>query len=511
MTKRSMSSLLRTHAVMLAVSTSSTCVVAGGGDIQIAEDVSGDATARWTTFGSESPLGPEVALPDITRVMVCGWMPTDALADPYEGVVVGPRSGHIVRVQVEFAGLVNPPGTIGSGGAGVDPYQYGPRPVFGYIEINADNRRGTGGELGTSATTRYLANVARFGALPDSSISDRAARSGLESDYDSDFCTEPFYERSGTDFELSLCGCFPSVIVSESGNCNGVFEAGETMIVRGRFFQRAGGYREASAVFGGSEPQAYDPLVNVRFRHSLVTDRTTIELVYALDMEGAAILTGEPEQAMDCLIDIAGSHSSVAEAMQDVINGARGLNGGPLSGPVATLANEWAEEESPDRATELDRWRVSALVGTAAFVGETVTLVWTDVGFAERAGDLNSDGVVDELDAAIFDARIDVLDGSWRDGDGQHDGTYVIEGFAANFDVLDLDYDGIVGELDRALIVPRPVCEGDFNHDDFVNSQDFFDFLGALFEGVPAADVNADGFVNSQDFFDFIVRFFSGC
>ncbi len=52
---------------------------------------------------------------------------------------------------------------------------------------------------------------------------------------------------------------------------------------------------------------------------------------------------------------------------------------------------------------------------------------------------------------------------------------------------------------------------GDFNGDDAVNSQDFFDFLGAFFEESPGGDFNGDDAVNSQDFFDFLGAFFSGC
>jgi hypothetical protein len=52
-------------------------------------------------------------------------------------------------------------------------------------------------------------------------------------------------------------------------------------------------------------------------------------------------------------------------------------------------------------------------------------------------------------------------------------------------------------------------CLADFNTDGAVNSQDFFDFLGAFFKG--AADFNRDGGVNSQDFFDFLAMFFAGC
>ncbi|MGE3109013.1 MAG: kelch repeat-containing protein [Phycisphaerales bacterium] len=54
-------------------------------------------------------------------------------------------------------------------------------------------------------------------------------------------------------------------------------------------------------------------------------------------------------------------------------------------------------------------------------------------------------------------------------------------------------------------------CPADFNRDSMVTSQDFFDFLAALFAVQPTADFNHDGSINSQDFFDFIGAFFAGC
>src|SRR5262249_23259674 len=56
-----------------------------------------------------------------------------------------------------------------------------------------------------------------------------------------------------------------------------------------------------------------------------------------------------------------------------------------------------------------------------------------------------------------------------------------------------------------------PPCRADFNHDSFVNSHDFFDFLTAFFGNDPRADFNMDTFINSQDFFDFVTAFFIGC
>jgi hypothetical protein len=57
----------------------------------------------------------------------------------------------------------------------------------------------------------------------------------------------------------------------------------------------------------------------------------------------------------------------------------------------------------------------------------------------------------------------------------------------------------------------KPECRADFNNDDAVNSQDFFDFLTAFFATDPSADFNNDTLVNSQDFFDFLTAFFEGC
>jgi hypothetical protein len=58
-------------------------------------------------------------------------------------------------------------------------------------------------------------------------------------------------------------------------------------------------------------------------------------------------------------------------------------------------------------------------------------------------------------------------------------------------------------------------CACDFNSDNVLNSQDFFDFLNCFFtSGCANADYNHDMTVNSQDFFDFLNCFFmppAGC
>jgi len=55
---------------------------------------------------------------------------------------------------------------------------------------------------------------------------------------------------------------------------------------------------------------------------------------------------------------------------------------------------------------------------------------------------------------------------------------------------------------------PR-ICACDWNHDQDLTSQDFFNFIAGFFNG--NADFDHNGQTTSQDFFDFIACFFAGC
>ncbi len=94
-----------------------------------------------------------------------------------------------------------------------------------------------------------------------------------------------------------------------------------------------------------------------------------------------------------------------------------------------------------------------------------------------------------------------------------------LEGWSG-LDIYDVSADGTKfvgsginpqGAREGVLIIVDS-CDADFNGDDAVNSQDFFDFIGCFFDSsCQRADFNGDKAINSQDFFDFLGAFFQGC
>lgn len=504
---------------------------AAGQDQREYTDGHGDAVVRRTDSGNNGPINPDAVLPDVVRVRLAAWHAPNAAADPYTGSVIDDDDAELFRIQIVFAGLVNPAGPIGLGGQPYDPFRFGPSPVLGFLELNADRRDDSGGQIGGAAEQRFLANVGRFGEVPGDSIAGNMATRGLApgscGDYDLDFWTPPFFERSGEDFAIVLCGCHPVTVVQEGGDQDGVFEAGETWVVESRYFQRAAGYQGASAVFGGSDFGLYDPITRLQFRHDAVRDETTITLVEALTMRGAALLRGEPEQPMDLKIDIDGSHHSVAEAVQDIIDGA---NAG-LSGPVRVLAERWRGRDV-DEAFEPSRWEVAGIFGTAYAQPQDGLYVWTDVGFDTRRADFDHDAAFTGADEAIFDAFLASADGGACDHDGTANGTFVVDNLGPNFSVYDMDYDGKVGLSDRR----RAFCRADLTGsndpasaqygvpDGAVDTRDFFYFLdqyasqnlaGADLTGGGAPGTSRyaipDGQVSSADFFFFLDMYVLGC
>jgi len=491
-----------TRLPFLAVLLQTTLCLAGSLPYEYETDACGDAVLRRTDLGNDGEIHHESTLPDVVSLKYGGWVTSTPTTDPYAGNWTGSSSPNLLRIDVTFAGVINPPGTLGLGSQPFDPYQYGTSPVFGFVEFDADRERDTGGEC-SGAALRYLANVARFGAVPSSSIWQRVAISG--DDIDWSFHSAPQYERSGQEFSLVFCGCFGTSVVDDGGDIDGVFGAGETWIVRGRFFQRAGGLVEASAAFGGSVPQAYDPLVNLRFCHSIETNRTTVSLVYPVTMAGAAMLTGQPQQPIDLNV---GNHTSIQEALEDIIDGV----GSAFSSCGEELTEEWGPWGLSD-ALDPSRWRCSIIVGTSYKSQDDALYVWTDVGFEEVFGDFNSDKSVDADDLMLLDSYVAMYDGSPADADGVVDSCYSLKDFGTNFCLYDLNADGMVNGTDRAFFVPPPP-PGDVNGDCMVNGADLSVILSNFSTSVlpgTKGDINGDGFVNGADLSVFLSNFGASC
>ncbi len=73
-------------------------------------------------------------------------------------------------------------------------------------------------------------------------------------------------------------------------------------------------------------------------------------------------------------------------------------------------------------------------------------------------------------------------------------------------------YDATGGRmLERLWDLYTGVCAADWNADDSLNAQDFYDYINDFFGAGTQADFNRDGLENNQDFFDFVNAFFVGC
>jgi hypothetical protein len=479
----------RSWPAALGFAAIAACAGGAGAQTLAYFDDRGDAALRRTDPGATGAVRPDSVLPDLLRAQCSSWQAPTPRTDPYTGSIVSePENAHLIRMDLEFAGVVNPPGPLGVGIDPWDAFRFGPSPVYGFLDIDIDDRKDSGGELGTAAELRFLANVGRFGGLPYGSISSRAARSA--DDYDRDFFRGPQFERSGAEFALNLCGCYNVTVVQEGGDGDGRFEAGETWIVRGRFLRRAGGFEGPSLVSGGSAPGAYDPWTNVRWSHDIASDITTITLVAPGDMIGAAALFGGSVQSVDRFVD---NHWSIEEGLRDVIDSVP-----RASGPAYILMEDWDRFRHEDHL-DPRRWEMYAMFGTTYAAPIDALYAWTDVGFDVTRGDLTGSGFTGPDDAAAFRQYIYDTDGTSHDADGVKNGVVVVSAWGVNFSLYDLDGDGVCDGEDLYTYGDRADLDGD-------GQRTFFDFLEfqSLFSALdPRADFDLDEQLTFFDFLEF--------
>lgn len=486
---------MQASILMLVLACFSAGAIASNGD-GIWLDASGDAVVRRTDVGNDAIL-PEGFVPiDLLRVQLEGWLPDVPALDPYAGSVVF-NDTDIMRMQIVIDGLVAPPGPLAIGGPVYNPDQFGDRPLYGYFEIDIDDQKNSGGELMPVARNRYLANVGRFGLSPAGSISERIVRNG--DDLDTDFFSQPQFERTGGEFTLLLCGCFEPTIVAQDGNTDSIFDEGETWVVSGRFFERFTSFQDESGLFGGFADGLFDPVVELQFIHDLINDETTITLVYPITNTGAAMLDGGAVEPIDLSLV---NQTSIEEAIDDLIVGASFA-----TGPLGELVNDWDGADVTDFRRPR-QWSTYALLGTAPVIEDPSALfIWTDTGFGEVYGDLNDDDFADSYDSKIIVETIDDLDGTIGDADGVVDGSVIVPDFAFEFNLADLNGDGAISTED--IIVP--VCPADLNIDGVLNFFDISVFLSGFASQDPIADFTGDGVYNFFDVSVFLSAFAAGC
>jgi hypothetical protein len=498
----------RGHLQLVAGALLSALVAAPtlAGDHEDFEDCGHDAVVRRTDSCNCGPMLSLQRLPDVKDVRISAWQSTTAEEDPYTGTYTSHNGAHLVRIDLVLSNVINPPGPLGLNGLPYDPFVYGDSPLYGFIEFDIDGDKDTGGDLNSGeAAVHYLANAARFGARPNGPLGARAA-SGSGDLFES-WSHPPQVQLSGADWLMTFCGCFNAVPVYKANPNEQVFGPGSTWIMEGRFFQRATAYQGASTMTGGSSPGLYDPIVRVRFRHSISQNETTVSLVYALDQTGAAQLAGTPLQGINSNV---ADHTSIAEGVSELIEAAQVGHTPPLNPNTLAfqVTSHWGGKSVFD-AIDVDRWSPKFIVGTTYSSPTDGLYVWTDIGFGALRGDLNGDGVVDALDRALVVATIEENDGAISDGDGVIDGNVTLSNYGASFSLFDVDGDGVIGPLDLAFF--DSTCRADFNRSGTLNAQDIFDYLNAWFSGQPSADFNTSGAVTIQDIFDFLSAWFVGC
>jgi hypothetical protein len=492
---------------MYALAVGLAPVCRAGSDVEIYNSLIGNARARETSSCRCFEPGPQQVLPDLIQMSLSGWAPTSPATDLFTGNVTSSGAPHFSRIQVVFQGLVNPPGGLGlSSSAPYAPFQFGPSPLYGFFEFDVDRDSDTGAEMPGTAANRFLANAARFGARPRGSRGERAARSSA--DLYQSWDQAPQVCRSGADFSLVFCGCFPVTVVGKSDPDHDCFSAGDTWTVQGRFFQRAGAYIPACNTAGGSVMGAYDPIVKVRFSHDQTSDRTTVTLVYPIDQVGSQQMMGSASAPpLNTSINDA---FSLQEAIQELINRAQNLSG--VNGLTRASLQEWQDQTFNSDMRDPTRWRVSALVGTTyqPTAPADEPYVWTDLGFDLEFGDMDGDGVKGSLDQQYVRSVIDSLDGvADRDVDHTINGRVEIPDFGFAFDRADINNDGVIDQADIALL--GPPCVADFDRSGTANLDDIFIYLNAWFAGEPRCNVDGIAGLTIDDLFVFINLWFAGC
>lgn len=468
------------------------------------QDPHGDVRVRRTDTGADGPVGlSQHSLPDLFSVSTGTWRPSEPQTDLFSGT--WSNMGQFFRLELVFDGVMNPPGPLGCCGQPYfDPFRYGPNPVSGYVEIDVDGDINTGGELAWP-DLRYLGVTSRFGGRPTSSaLGQRVAVDSRA--FDQNLATPPFVERSGEDFHLELVGWeIDSDHIHRSDTTDWLFGPGETWIITGHLLHRAHAYSRFSSACcrSGVEIGNYEPLVSVQFAHNVMSDRTTVSLVYPLTQAASAASRGSATtEPMDVLFT---NQNSIQESLWELVISAWAAS--PLDRllPEFALIAPW-ETKNPDAFLDPSLWQVRVLVGGHYTSQQDSFFVWSDIYPNVVVGDFDGNGVVNPADLAAFDLYLLSNDGNATlDADGTVNASIEILNFGPAFSLYDINYDGLIDAEDRAAIGGPMMPRADFDRDGDVDQADFAHMQRCMSSSAPLragcrnADLLRNGRIDQDD------------
>lgn len=475
-------------------------------------DPEGDAVIRRSDWGNDAAVNPLVnRMPDLIQLRLGRFLPDQPSNDLFSGQ--WSDTAIFFRLDIVFDGLINPSGPVywDDDDPQYDPMRYGPNPLCGYVELDLDGDVNTGGEL-DYPNDRYLGQVGRFGGVPSGSVFEN--RVALDrSCNDHNVQSPPFIDRSGEEFHLVFRAEEIDYIDVKS-ECTGgsplVFEAGERWILHGDFFHRAHGF-EDYAFSCQDRPGRYKPDVQIQFQHDLARDQTTVSLVYPLTNTASAQIANESPEPNDGCDD---NHNSITEALLDLKWSANNASPIAMQQPEFQLISGWSDNVVFNHANPAG-WRLTCLLGSVYATPQPGgdRFIWTDIWPNVVPGDFNGDGASNTQDAGVFGSYIAAHDGDpFYDADVSVNGEIECAGFARDFMVFDMNYDGVVN-ADDMPIGPIP---GDMDLNNQVDINDVDDFALALtdpgfypvkHEGespVSRGDMNGDGLFDGADIPGFV-------
>lgn len=436
----------RPGAVLCALALAALAQTCWGQNTRVVTDRPGDVALRRPDPGADGRVEPEIHRPpDILYYEIGAWDPNQPDRDLFQGR--WRNDGDFVRLDIVFAGLVNPPGRFDP----FLPFDFGEHPLFGYVEIDLDAdlevQASTGGEL-VEPHLRFNGNVARYGGYPvGARFADRVALDATA--FDGIMATPPYVDRAGEEFHIAFHGWQIDDIEKRhcTGQCGQFFKRGEIWVLVGPLFHRAHGYEKFTD--SCCPPNGYEPVVQIQFEHDIGPDQTTVSLVYPLTNAGSAEMRGDPR--VEPNNSNSTDQNSVLEGLDDLRFTAENAEPHERSDPDFPIIAGWEFKDPADHLDPLD-WGVTILAATSYHDDREAPwtyFVWSDLSPDVRLGDFDGDGQVDCADCA--DCRAFIADNDGRPGvdeDQTINGVVDLIDFGPNFSLFDLDYNGLVEGVD---------------------------------------------------------------